>query len=118
MHIHSATSITIRQEQAGQFRRPEDGRQPYAHVNDMRIESANAQKPSSIFVNRQKATTIKKEPSQADGPTLFDHDAGVQFTLERIQKTKTNDISEERYDVTDKRKTPPKPKTSIIEDWA
>lgn len=117
MNIGSA-SETIRQTQAGRFRRPGDGQEPFAHIKDSRLESAKEQKSQSVFVNSQKTVTFKKEVSKSDFPRLFDHDAGTKFTVERIAETKKKDSSQEQYESSGKKKNQNKQNTSIVDEWA
>jgi hypothetical protein len=113
-----SASDTIRQAQAGRFRGPDDGRNPYAHVNDSRLKSAKDQKSRSIFVNSQKTITFKKEVSESAFPRLFDHDAGMQFVLDKIAESKTGDHSFGQYDSAGKKKEQSKQYPSIVDEWA
>ena len=113
----SPTSKYIRQQQAGYFRRPEDGQQPYAYVNETKLGSAKEQKSRSVYVKNEKVVSFQKEVSKADFPKLFDSDVGMKFNTERISETKNKETSPEEYDKTAKRKTPKK-EDQLINDWA
>ncbi len=113
----SPTSKYIRQQQAGYFRRPEDGKQPYAHVNETKLESAKEQKSRSVYVKNERVVSFEKEVSNADFPKLFDSDAGIRFNTERIAETKNKETPPKEYDKTAKGKTQ-KEEEKLINDWA
>ncbi|MBW2107743.1 MAG: hypothetical protein JRI36_03625 [Deltaproteobacteria bacterium] len=119
--IHLSYDMSIRQDQAGRFRRPEDGRQPYAHVRQNRLESTREQKRRSIYVGRQQAVTIKKEPSKSDFPKMFDPDVGTRFVMDdRMPAIRPKQVHEDQPGPAPaiEKKTLSTPKTSLVDDWA
>jgi len=64
------TSNYIRQHQPGKFRRPEDGKEPFAYVNDQKFNSTAEQKKCSVYIDDTNVVTVKKDKS-ASFPKLF-----------------------------------------------
>ncbi|MEW5947834.1 MAG: hypothetical protein AB1711_00265 [Thermodesulfobacteriota bacterium] len=96
MKINDAT-VHIRQQQPGQFRRPEDGKEPYAHVTDQKLTSAPDQTKCSIYINKEKIVTIEQGIG-SDFPKIFDYDAGLKISTQKISTTGKEEKVYERYD--------------------
>ena len=95
----------IRQQQPGQFRIPGDGKEPYARVNDQKLDSKKELKKWSIFINGENVATMDKEFGTSS-TKLFDFDAGMRFKAEKISETKKGEKLEPQYDKSGKTKTP------------
>ncbi|MBN1841796.1 MAG: hypothetical protein JW883_05880 [Deltaproteobacteria bacterium] len=111
------TSDHIRQQQAGQFRRPGDGREPFIRVNDQRLESARDQKTRSVFVNNESVVSFGRGILQSAFPKLFDSDAGMKFNAERIRETEKEEKPQEQYDKDGQPQTVTSQK-NIVDQWA
>ena len=48
MKINNSTDY-IRQQNLGQFRIPEDGKWPFVHMNDQKVDSKDDQKERSVI---------------------------------------------------------------------
>lgn len=105
----------IRQQQAGQFRRPGDGQEPFIRVNDQRLESAKDQKTPSVFVNNESVVSFEKGILESDFPKIFDSDAGMKFNAERIRETEKEEKHQERYDRQQQTVTS---QENIVDQWA
>jgi hypothetical protein len=95
------TSNYIRQQQPGQFRSPEDGKEPFAHVNDQKLDSTEEQKRCSIYIDDKKVVTFEKD-KRAYFPKLFDFDAGVKFNTETTSNSNKDEKFSPQYDKTGK----------------
>ncbi len=108
----NATTDYIRQQQLGQFNRPEDGKGPYSHVNGQKVESTKEQKNSSIYVNNEKIVALETD-IESSFPKLFDSDAGMKFNIERINEYKKEAKPATQYDKAGKIKKNTKEKVFI-----
>ena len=106
----------IRQQQPGQFRRPEDGTTPVARVNDQKLDNIGEQRKSSVYVSSEKLGALDKV-IESDFPKLFDFDAGMQFSLEKLSRTHRDEDIHPQYDKTAKTDMTTK-KEWIIDQWA
>ncbi|MBE9575070.1 MAG: hypothetical protein IMF20_08100 [Proteobacteria bacterium] len=106
----------IRQQQPGQFRRPEDAKAPATHMNDQKLVTIRGQKGYSVYVSNEKLVALDRliEP---DFPKLFDFDAGVQFSLEKLNRTHRDEDINPQYDKSAKTEMTTK-KEWIIDQWA
>lgn len=112
------TSNYIRQQQPGQFRRPEDGKEPFAHVNGQKLDSANEQKECSVYMVNEEVVALEKEiGSYSYVPKLFDLDVRVKFNTEKINGTKKEGKIQRQYDKTEKVQVTTK-QESFIDQWA
>jgi len=91
------TTVHIRQQQPGQFRRPEDGKEPYAHVTDQKLESTPDQTTCSIYINNEKLATMEQGIG-SDFPKIFDSNAGLKFNTQKISTTGKEEKLYEQYD--------------------
>ena len=98
----SDTKNFIRQHQPGQFRRPEDGKEPFAHVNDQKSNSTAEQKKCSVYIDDTNIVTLEKDRS-AYFPKLFDFDTGIKYTIEHTSDTKKEEQIKPQYDKTGKK---------------
>ena len=105
----------IRQQQPGQFRRPEDGTTPVARVNDQKLDNIDEQRKSSVYVSSEKLIALDRA-RESDFPKLFDFDAGVQFSFEKLSRTHRDEDIHPQNDKTAKTQIMPK-KESIIDEW-
>ena len=85
MKINNSSDY-IRQAQVGQFKRPEDGKEPFVRVKGQKLESTNDQKTRSIYVDQEKLLTFKKEVG-SNSLNLFDFNAGLKYETEKISGT-------------------------------
>jgi len=83
------TSNYIRQHQPGQFRKPEDGKEPFAYVNNQKLDSTEEQKKCSIALEKD---------IRAYFPRLFDFDSGVKFNTETTNDTNKEEKFSPQYD--------------------
>lgn len=111
------TDDYIRQQQAGRFSRPEDGKGPFAHVNDQKLDSIKGQKERSVYVNNEKAVTWQKELTESDFPKLFDSDAGAKSNAKKIGEAKKEEKPLQQYDKTEKTQTGAK-QERLVDQWA
>ena len=95
------TSNYIRQHQPGQFRRPEDGKEPFAYVNDQKLDSTEEQKKCSVYIDNKNVIALEKD-IRAYFPKLFDFDAGVKFNTETTNDTNKEEKLSPHYDKTGK----------------
>lgn len=91
----------IRQQQLGQFRRPEDGKEPYAYVGNQKLKSTNEPEESSVYVNDEIVVTFGND-LRSDFPNLFDYDAGLRLDTEKTAETKKEEKLHPQYDKTGK----------------
>lgn len=95
MKINDTTGH-IRQAQVGQFRIPEDGKEPFVRVKGQKLESTNDQKNRSVYVNQEKLLTFKKAVG-SNSLNLFDFNAGLEYKTERISGVKKGEKLQEQY---------------------
>jgi hypothetical protein len=107
----------IRQQQAGQFRRPEDGQEPFIRVNDQRLENTKDQEACSVFVNNEGVVTFEKEILESDFPKIFDSDTGIKLSAERVREAEKEEKLREQYDKNGKSQTVAK-QEKIVDQWA
>ena len=113
------TGSYIRQQQIGQFRRPEDSKGPFAHINGEKIESPDEKKRSSIYIDNENAVTFKKD-IRSSLPKFFDPDAGVKFNTDAsidTNKTNKNQTLDPQYDKTGKAGIMNKHE-GLVDQWA
>lgn len=122
MNINITDTIDyIRQQQTGQFRRPEDSKKPFAYVNNQKLVSAKDQTERSVYINNKKITTRKKGLAKSDFPKLFDSDAGARVNIEKTGKTDKEEKALMQYDKTGKETTTtqaPAKKETFVDQWA
>ena len=111
------TTEYIRQQQAGQFRRYQDGKEPFAHVNGQKLDSARERKERSVYVNDEKVDTLEKEITSADFPKLFDTDVGAKFNTEKVRATNREEKVHGQYDKSAKVQTVTK-QERLVDQWA
>ncbi len=107
----------IRQQQPGQFRRPADGTEPYAYVNDQKLESREDQKASSVYVDNEKVATLLEKEKESRSPNLFDFNAGLKLGTETTtRETKEVEETEQQYDESGKTITLNK-QEGLVDEW-
>lgn len=111
------TTDAIRQHQPGQFRRTEDGSKPYAHVNGKKLLSKEDQKKSAFYVNNKNVVTLKKGTGSRF-PKLFDSDAGLKVSTEKLSKVKKEEKGYPQYDKTGKTQVIKTKDERRIDQWA
>ena len=99
MKVHNSINH-IRQQQPGQFRRPEDGQRPFTHVREEKLKSAKDKKGYSVYSNNEKLFTLKKDNSPLRN--LFDYDAGLKLKTDNNIDAHREEKSEQQYDNTGK----------------
>jgi hypothetical protein len=104
----------IRQQNPGRFRRPEDGEEPYAHVRGKRLDSTNAPKERSVYIEDEYLVSWDKDGAQS--PKLFDYDTGVKLDT-AMTETNKNGKEPLNYDKDGKTQTMSK-REGIIDQWA
>ena len=109
------TASNIRQQQPGQFRRPEDGRAPFAHVNDQKLVTIKEQQACSVYVSNENLVALDRV-IESDFPNLFDFDTGVKFSLENLSRAYRDEDIHQQYDKTAKTEMVTK-KEWIINQW-
>ncbi len=116
MDITTNTEI-IRQQEPGQFRRPEDGEKPYAHAGDEKVKSVEETKHSSVYVGDEKTQEIEKS---SDFPKLFDADSGLNIKVETSKsgETESKDEAPAQYDKNGKSVSMTKEETNVVDEWA
>jgi hypothetical protein len=78
----------------GTFTRPADGKYPFAHVNHAKIDSVGARTSRFFYVKGTKTASFDKGVLDPDFPRLFDHSAGLEMEVDKVnvsnkeQKTK------------------------------
>ena len=88
---------SIRQLNVGQFRRPVDGKKPYAHANGNKLKSESDKKQSAVYVDNQKVDSFEKG-FKSDAPKLFDSDAGLKISITKLTATKKEEKHDLQYD--------------------
>ena len=98
MHMDvTRTSYQVRQKSLGRFRRPEDGRQPYAHVNNQRLFSTLDQKKASVYANDKNIARLEKGMKNKT-VKIFDTDAGMTYDTKKINNNNKQVKSIQQYD--------------------
>ena len=110
------TTYHIRQKVLGQFNRPEDGRQPYAHVNNQKLPSMLDQQNASVYANNQNIDSLEKG-LKSTTIKIFDTDAGMKYSAKKTQKTDRQDKSIQQYDKSAKIQ-PAEKDEEKIDQWA
>jgi hypothetical protein len=105
----------IRQQHPGQFRRPEDGEEPYAHVKGQKLDTTNVPKARSVYIENEYLVSWDK--NRAPAPKLLDYDAGVKLDTERLTETNKNEKEPLNYDRDGKTQTM-STREVIIDQWA
>ena len=105
----------IRQQQPGQFRRPEGGKAPFTHVNDQKLVTIKEREGYSVYVSNEKLVALDRV-TESDFPKLFDFDTGVQFGLENLSRAHRDEDIHQQYDKTAKTEMVAK-KEWIINQW-
>ena len=95
------TNNYIRQYQPGQFRSPEDGKEPFVHVNDKKLESTDEKKKCSVYINSENVVTFDKD-IRAYFPKLFDFNARVKYNTETTSNSNKAKKFSPQYDKTGK----------------
>lgn len=112
------TGNYIRQQNPGQFRRPEDGKEPFAHVNGQKLDSTNEQKECTVYIDNEEVVALEKEiGSYSYVPKLFDLDAGVKFNTEKIDGANKEGKIQRQYDKIEKVQVTTK-QEGFIDQWA
>ena len=88
---------SIRQLNVGQFRRPVDGKKPYAHANGNKLKSESEKKQSAVYVDNQKVDSFKKG-LKSDAPKLFDSEVGLKISITKLTATKKEEKLDLKYD--------------------
>ncbi len=107
---------SIRQPQPGQFRRPQDGKRPYAHVKGQKVDSKEEREKSSVYVNNKSVTTFKNGIG-SDFSNLFDTDAGLKLTNKRLNGTNCEKKLDQQYDKTGKTSISAAKEDRLIDQW-
>jgi hypothetical protein len=102
----------IRQDRVGQFRRPEDGKKPYAHVDNQKVKSKYDQKERSVYVSDEKAVNMK-DKAGTFYPKIFDSDAGMKFNAQKLGKVSKEESAFPQYDENGKAQKVPEQGNSI-----
>jgi hypothetical protein len=102
----------IRQHQPGQFRIPEDGKEPFAHVNDQKLDSTKEQKEGSVYINNENVVTLDKD-LRSDFPKLFDYEVGLKFNTKKVSEANREEKPQQQYDKTGKTEILNKPEGFI-----
>jgi hypothetical protein len=111
------TGNYIRQQNPGQFRRPEDGKEPFAHVNGQKLDSTVEEKKCSVYIDNENVVTFEKDTSSYF-PKLFDFDAGMKSNnTEIIGRSKKEEKSQLQYEKTAKPKNMSK-EEMFVDQWA
>jgi hypothetical protein len=109
------TTESIRQHQAGEFKRPEDGKAPFAHVNGQKLANAAEQEKRSVYVDNKNVTDFE-EVGTPDFPRIFDSSAGMKFTIESEGDHQKNERIYRQYDKNGKELTVIG-KEELIDEW-
>lgn len=107
---------SIRQHHLGQFRRPEDGNQPYAHVNSQKLESKEEQYKSTVYVNNNNVVSLEKRIA-SNSHKIFDSDAGLKASIKKLSKTSRDEKADIGYDKTGKAKITIPNNDARIDEW-
>lgn len=92
---------SIRQQQPGQFRVSEDGKEPFVHVSDQKLDSTKDTKERSVYINNENVVTLDKD-LRSDFPKLFDYEVGLKFNTKKVSATDREEKHHQRYDKTGK----------------
>jgi hypothetical protein len=111
MKINNSSDF-IRQAQVGQFRRLEDGKEPFVRVKGQKLESTKDQKTRSIYIDQEKLLTFEKGIG-SNSLNLFDFDAGLKYKTERISGTTKGEKLPEQYDKNGKERNTTKQETLV-----
>ena len=111
----SHTTEYIRQQQLGQFRRPEDGKKPFTHVNDQKLDSIKERKESSVYIDNKNIQTLEKGLGSSS-PKLFDYDPGMKFNIEKSNEISKEEKISKQYDNTGKEEEVNE-KESLVDQW-
>ena len=99
----TGTADYVRQQELGQFSRPEDRKEPFVHVNDQKLDSTKEQEERSVYIDNEKVATLEKEiGSYSYYPKFFDFDIGIKFNTEKISETHKEGKLNQQYDKTGK----------------
>ena len=98
----------IRQQLPGQFSVPEDGNEPFAHVNDQKLDSAKELKEGSVYIDNERVVTLDKD-LRSDFPKLFDYELGLKIDTKKVSETDKEENFQQQYDKTGKTQTLNKP---------
>jgi len=90
---------TIRQQEPGQFKIPENGKEPFVHVSDQKLDSINEAKERSVYINNENIASLNGD-SRSDFPTLFDYDAGLKFNTRKMSETHREEKLSQQYNKT------------------
>ncbi len=107
----------IRQQHPGQFTRPEDGKEPFAHVGGQKLTSRWDQEERSAYVNNEKVVTWQGEITESLFPKLFDSNAGIKVDAEKTDETENDEKHQLQYDKTGKAQIQTKQNT-LVDQWA
>ena len=110
------TTDYIRQQQFGEFRRAEDGKNPYAHANGRKLGSTKEQEQSSFYIVKEKVAALKKYKDK-DFPKLFDTDPGMKFETKKLDVTSEEKEPLKQYDKSGKEQSVDET-VSLIDQWA
>jgi hypothetical protein len=116
MKISDSTDY-IRQQQAGHFRRPEDGKEPYAHVNNQKLASRADKEKGSVYVKSEKVVTLERKITESGFPKLFDSDSGWKVDTERIGESDKEKKLQLQYDKNGKTQDVNK-QSMLVDQWA
>jgi hypothetical protein len=105
----------IRQQQPGQFRRPEDSKASFNQVNEQNPVTIKEQKGYSVYIGNEKLGALDKV-IESDFPKLFDFDAGMQYSLEKLSRSPRDEDIHPQYDETAKTQIIPKNERNI-DEW-
>lgn len=109
----------IRQQYAGHFKRPEDGKEPYAHVNEQKLDSTWEQEERSVYVDNNRTLTFKIGPAGSDFPDLLDSDAGVKVDSEKTGYARNREADQLHYQYDRNGKSQNTTETQgFIDQWA
>jgi len=107
---------SIRQQHPGRFRRPDDGRDPFTHVNDQKLANPEEVKETSIYINDVNFVTLEKG-LKADFPKLFDFDSGVKYNAKQIKDVKKTEDRFQSYNQVGKPENLAK-RDNLFDKWA
>ena len=107
---------SIRQQHPGRFRRPDDGRDPFAHVKDQKLANPKDVKETSIYINDVNVATLEKG-LKSDFPKLFDFDSGVKYSAKQIKEVKKTEDHHQSYTQIGKTENLAK-RDNLFDTWA
>lgn len=103
MNVSNTTDF-IRQQQIGQFRRPDDGKGPFLYTAEKKLDQEEW-KESSLYVSDKVVATFKND-MKADSRTLFDSHIGIEIGSTGItSESKTEEGFSSHYDKAAKTQT-------------